>query len=136
MTTTKARNISIRSHFGADKGPLALTTMYVALFNGDPEGAGIEPTSAGGYARVAVLNDATLWGTISASAVSVTTVADITFPAASGLYSQAALTHWAIFDNSAGGNLTYSGALTSTVAVTGSGDTPRIPAGALTITQQ
>lgn len=136
MSTVKARNISIRSHFGADKSSVALPTLYFALFNGDPEGAGVEPTSTGGYARAAVANDAALWGTISAGAVSVTTIADIVFATASGVYSQADLTHWAAFDNAAGGNLTYAGPLTATVSVTGAGDVPRIVAGAMTIAQQ
>ena len=136
MSTLKARNISIRSHFGADKGSLALTTLYVALFNGNPEGSGVEPTADGGYGRKAITNDATLWGTISDSAVSVTTATDIVFATATGLYSQPKLTHWAIFDNSTGGTLVYSGPLTAEVSVSGAGDVPRILAGALTITQE
>lgn len=136
MSTITARNISIRSHFGADKSSVALPTLYVALFNGNPEGAGVEPTSAGGYARKAVTNDITLWGTISSGAVSVNNAIDIVFAAATAVYSQALLTHWAIYDNSTGGTLVYSGALTTNVTVTGAGDVPRILAGALTIIQQ
>jgi hypothetical protein len=136
MSTVNARNISLRSHFGADKSAVALPTLYFALFNGDPEGAGVEPTSTGGYARKAVTNDIALWGTIGGSAVSVTNATDIVFATATGVYSQASLTHWAAFDNSAGGVLTYAGPLTATVAVSGAGDVPRIVAGGLTITQQ
>lgn len=136
MSTVNARNISIRSHFGADKSTVALPTLYFALFNGDPEGVGVEPTSAGGYARKAVTNDASLWGTIGGSAVSVTNAADIVFATATAVYSQASLTHWAVFDNSTGGALTYAGPLSAAVAVTGAGDVPRIVVGALTITQQ
>lgn len=136
MSTVNARNISIRSHFGADKSAVALPTLYFALLNGDPEGVGVEPTSVGGYARKAMPNDVALWGTIGGSAVSVTNAIDIVFATASAVYSQASLTHWAVFDNSAGGVLTYAGPLSTAVAVTGAGDVPRIVAGALTITQQ
>jgi hypothetical protein len=137
--TVPARNLSLRAHFGADRHPtLSLGTLYVALFNGDPAGAGVEPTSAGGYARIAKTNDATLWGTLSGSAVSASnsgTAGEILWPAASGLYSQPSLTHWAIFDNSAGGVLWYSGQLAAALVVTGAGDVPRIPAGAFSISQ-
>lgn len=135
--TVIERNLTLRSHFGADRHPsLSLGTLYFALFNGDPVGAGVEPTSAGGYARVAKTNDATLWGTVGASATSVSnsgSAGEIVWPAASGVYSQASLTHWAIFDNSAGGVLWYSGKLSTAVAVTGAGDVPRIPAGSFSV---
>ena len=136
MATVKSRNISIRSHFGFDRGSIALNTLYFALFAGDPVGAGVEPTSVGGYARKAVSNDAVLWGTISSSAVSVTNVSEIVFAAATGVYSESVLTHWAIFDNATGGNLVYSGRLSQSISVSGAGDVPRFPAGALTVTQQ
>jgi hypothetical protein len=137
MSTVLERNATLRSHFGADRhASLSLGTLYFALFNGDPLAAGVEPTSAGGYARVAKTNDATLWGTIAAGAVSAFnsgTAGDIAWPAASGVYSQASLTHWAIFDNSAGGVMRYSGKLSAAIAVTGAGDVPRIPAGAFSV---
>lgn len=139
MATVKQRNIGIRSHFGADKSTLALATLYFALFNGDPEGAGVEPTATGGYARVAKTNDATLWGTIAGTAVQVANSGAsgaLEWPAASGVWSQAQVTHWAVFDNTSGGNLVYSGELASPIAVTGAGDIARIPAGQLVITQQ
>lgn len=137
MTTIRARNISLRSHFGADHHPaLALGTLYFALYNGDPLVDGVEPTSAGGYARVAKANDAVLWGTISATATETSNADDITWPAATGLWSEAIVTHWAILDNAAGGEPVYSGQLTSPIALTGVGDIARIPAGGLDVTQQ
>jgi hypothetical protein len=135
--TVLERNLTLRAHFGADRlAGLSLGTLYFALFNGDPLAAGVEPTAAGGYARVAKANDATLWGTIAAGAVSAFnsgTAGEVLWPAASGLYSVAQMTHWAVFDNSAGGALWYSGKLTTAIVVTGAGDVPRIPAGAFSV---
>jgi hypothetical protein len=137
---TLSRNWSLRSQFGADRhATLSAGTLYFALFRGDPFGAGTEPTAAGGYARVAKANDATLWGTIGASDVSISnggTSGTIAWPPASGLYSiTLGLDYWAVFDNSTGGNLLYGGPLSAAITVTGAGDVPRIPAGALTVSQ-
>lgn len=138
--SVKSRNRSLRSHFGADRhATLSEATLYFALFRGDPFGAGTEPTSAGGYARVAKTNDATLWGTIGATDTAISnggTSGTIAWPVASGLYSiTAGLDFWAVFDNSTGGALLYGGPLTSPIVVTGAGDVPRLPAGALNISQ-
>jgi hypothetical protein len=131
-----ARRLSLRAHLGPDKHADALGTLYFALFKGDPFGAGIEPDSTGNYARAAIANDATLWGTIVALQTSVSNAVAITWPLASGLWSITdPLTHWAVFDNSTGGNLWYAGVLTSTVTVTGANDQPRMPAAAMSITQ-
>lgn len=131
-----ARNAGLRSHFGADRSSLSLATLYFALFQGDPFGSGVEPTSQGGYARAAKANDATLWGTIAGTATSVTTVAEIAWPAATGLWSiTAPLTHWGVFSLSAGGVLWYGGLLSPSITVTGAGDQPRLPIGALTVSQ-
>ena len=136
MATVLERNATLRAHFGADRGPVSLGTLYFALFNGDPLAAGVEPTAAGGYARVAKANDATLWGTIAAGSTSATnagTAGEILWPALTALWSQTQVTHWAIFDNSAGGAMWYSGALSAPIVPTGAGDVPRIPAGSFSI---
>lgn len=133
-----SRNASIRSMFGADKGSLALGTLYFALLNGSPVSGGVEPTSAGGYARVARLNDAALWGTYTASDLAVTNKGAsgaIQWPAATGLWSQTTLTHWAIYDNAAGGNLWYWGPLSENLVMTGAGDVVQFPPSTLTIAQ-
>src|SRR5690242_3602524 len=125
---TAARTLSLKSHFGASKHADALTTLYFALFRGDPSNSGVEPTSTGNYARVAKTNDGTLWPAIGAGATQVANNAEIQWPVATGVYSiTLALTWWAIFDNSTGGNLWYWGQLSPTITVTGAGDQPRIP---------
>jgi hypothetical protein len=138
--STKSRNRTLRSHFGADRhSTLSEPTLYFALFRGDPFGAGTEPTSTGGYARVAKANDATLWGTIGATDVQVVNggaSGTIAWPVSTGLYSiTLGLDYWAVFDNSSGGTLLYAGPLSTAIIVTGAGDVPRIPAGALTVSQ-
>lgn len=138
MDTTAGRSVSLRSRYGAGKSGVALVTLYIALFDGDPGGIGVEPTSTGSYARVAKTNDATLWGTIAAgdvSAVNVGVSGAIEFPTATALYSTNTLTHFGIYDNAAGGALHTYGELTTPIVITGAGDTPRIPQGALSITQ-
>lgn len=131
------RSLALRSMWGADRSAIAPTNLYVALYSGDPQGAGVEPTATGGYARPAALNDSTLWGTISPGATSITTIADITWPTSSGVWSiTTPLTHWAILDNTAGGTIICSGQLTTPITITGAGDTARIPAGSLTIMQE
>ena len=82
-----ARRLSLRAHLGPNKHADALGTLYFALFSGDPFGAGTEPTSTGNYARVAVANDAAMWGTIAALQTSVTSAAGVVWPVATGLYS-------------------------------------------------
>lgn len=130
------RNLVLRSRFGADRhATLSLPTLYFALFQGDPAGTGVEPSSIGGYARTAKANDATLWGTILTPDVAVVnkgTAGEIAFPAATGVYSiLTALDYWAVFDNAAGGVLWYWGLLNPTITVTGAGDQPRLPVNTL-----
>lgn len=130
-----SRNLTLKAHFGANKHADAMVTHYFALFRGEPGGGGVEPTSAGGYARVAKTNDAALWGAIVATDLSVQnkgTGGEILWPTTTGLYSiTQALDWWAIFDNSTGGNMRYWGPLSPTILVTGAGGQPRIPQSSL-----
>lgn len=135
-----ARSLTLRAHFGADRhSTLSLPTLYFCLYQGDPSGAGIEPTSVGGYARPAKANDLTLWGAIAAGdtlAQNKGTAGEIAWPVATGVYSiLTALDYWAIRDNSAGGALWYWGPLGTPILVTGAGDQPRLPANTLIVNQ-
>ena len=136
--TTAARAIALASQFGDDASTVAPSTLYFALFDADPGGAGVEPDSTGAYARVAMANDSTTWGAIGSSDTQISNVGGaIVWPTSSGVWSiLTELTHWGIFDNSVGGNLLYSGELLTGITITGAGDTARIPAGALTIIQE
>jgi hypothetical protein len=133
-----ARNLAIRAHFGADKSALALPTLYFALFKGSPVGSGVEPTSFGGYARLAMTNDDTLWGTYTTVETAVTnkgSAGALTWPASTDIWSQNPVDHWAIFDNSAGGVLWYWGPLAGPLTLTGAGDVIQLPPSTLTISQ-
>lgn len=134
------RSLALRGTYGADKSGVAPATLYFALLDGSPVAGGVEPSSTGGYARVAKVNDATLWGTIASTATQISntgSAGDITWPTSTGLWSiTAPLTWWAIYDNSAGGNLVAYGEMTTAIQITGSGDTARIPVGALTLIQE
>lgn len=135
----KSRNLTLRSHFGADRHPtLTSAQLYVALFEGDPTITGVEPSSVGGYARVAKANDATLWGTISGTDTTIVnggTAGEVAWPALTALWSQTTLTHWAVFDNAAGGTMLYWGKLGTPITVTGVGDQPRLPKSTWVVSQ-
>lgn len=72
----------------------APTTIYVSLWNGDPDGAGVEVTGTHSLTTQSVS-----WGSVSARAVSSN--ADITFGTSSGADS---ITYVVLADNA-----TYSG---------------------------
>lgn len=55
-----ARNASLANDYGATKGPNAAASHQFAVFEGDPNGDGVELTG-GGYARVTLVNDGTVW---------------------------------------------------------------------------
>lgn len=129
---------ALKGNFGSAKVAGAPNNIYVALLRQATAGQegtslGVEPTSAGGYARVAIANvDASYtFGTVT-----LKNTAEIRWPAATALYSiTAALNQWAIFDNSAGGEVIAFGQLTTPITVTGAGDVPVIAALGLTLTQ-
>ena len=130
-----ARNLTIRSHFGAERHALSLPILQFALFQGDPSGGGIEP-SGGGYGRVAVNNDAAFWGTFGPTDVfAVNKAGAVVFPQSTGPYTiTTALDWWAIYDSTSGGSLWYWGPLGTTITVV-TGDVPRIPANSLVCAQ-
>lgn len=85
--------------------PSAPADIYVALFDGDPKGAGVEVTSdidAGG--RIAISLEALSGGTDT----QVASDADVDFGTADG---SADLSHIGIFDASSAGNLLWAKAL-------------------------
>jgi hypothetical protein len=134
-----ARNLTLRSHFGAARHASALTTLYFALLHGSPVAGGVEPDGTGAYTRAPKTNDATLWGAIASSDTVIAnggSAGSIVWPSTTGLYSiTTALDWWAIYDLSAGGVLWYWGQLQTPITVTGAGNVPRIPAGSLSLTQ-
>ena len=79
----------------ASAGGVSDTFGWLALFNGDPDGAGTELSGGSpAYARKAVT-----WNTPAAGAVTASNV-PITFDIPSG----ATVSHWAIYDASTAGN--------------------------------
>ena len=109
-----------------------LTNLYVSLHTGDPGEAGTQTTSESAYtsyARVAVARTSGAW-TVTANSVSP--VADITFPAATG--GTETVTHFAVGTDASGtGKILYSGTVTPNISVT-SGVTPAVTT-ASTITE-
>lgn len=105
------------------------TTKYLALFNGDPQGAGTE-LSGNGYARVSVASGD--WGAAAAGAKSNS--AKKSFPQATGDWNGgSAISHWALMDAATLGNVQASDALT-TAKVVQSGDTAEFEIGDLDLT--
>lgn len=109
-----------------------LTNLYVSLHTADPGEAGDQTTSEAtytSYARVAVARTSGGW-TVTANSVSP--VADISFPAATG--GTNTITHFGVGTASTlAGKLLYSGTVTPNIAVS-SGVTPKITT-ASTITE-
>ena len=111
-------------------GPL--TNLYVSLHKADPGEAGSQTTSEAtytSYARVAVARTSGGW-TVTNNSVSP--VADITFPAATG--GTETITHFAIGTaSSSTGKILYKGTVTPNIAIT-TGVTPILTT-ATTITE-
>ena len=136
----KPRNLTLRSHFGADRhSTLSLSPLWFGLMRGNPVAGGVEPDGTGAYTRISKANDATLWGTIGATDTQVVNGGSsgaIIWPSTTGLYSiTQPLDYWVAYDLSAGGTLWYWGPLQTTIQVTAAGDIPRIPVGTLSILQ-
>ena len=109
------------------KASFTMPTAYVALSTADPteDGSGIaEPAVASAYARVATA--AGDWNAASGGTITNANKIQFATPTANwGL-----LAYWAIFDNSAGGNMLVYGALTAEKQG-GIGADVNIPAGSL-----
>jgi hypothetical protein len=109
------------------------TNLYISLHTGDPGEAGSQTTSEaayGSYARQAVSRDAAGWDVVGNQASNDDL---IQFPQCTS--GSETLTHVAIGTASSGaGQILYSGALNSSLAVS-SGIQPQFAVGALTITE-
>lgn len=122
----------------AGTGP---TNLYVALLTAAPSdtGGGTE-VSGGSYARVAVASSLANWAgtqatasTTASSGTSGTTSNNnaITFPAPTANWG--VVTHMAIYDASAAGNLIWYGALTTSKTINNGDAAPSFAAAALSI---
>lgn len=109
-----------------------LTNLYVSLHTADPTDTGNQTSSEANYtsyARVAVARTTGGW-TVTGNSVSP--VANITFPAATG--GTSTVTHFAVGTAASGtGKVLYAGTCTPTITVT-NGITPQITT-ATTITE-
>lgn len=132
-----ARGLSLIAHFGANKHASALATHYYALFTDNPLAGGVEPTNGvGNYGRATVTNGVAMYGTPTLSTVQITNLADIVWPAASGLWSITTDLPWCgVYDASTGGSLWYAFELPEPKRVEGATDQPRVLAGGLIIRQ-
>lgn len=106
--------------------PAAVTTRYVALFNGDPQGAGNEVTAtirpAGRVALTASMD--------AASGGSAANTVAVDFGAAD---AGATVSHFAIMDTASGGNVIGSDALTGGSQTIGAGADVAFAIGELTV---
>jgi hypothetical protein len=109
-------------------------TVHVSLHStATTDAGGGTELSGGGYARVAVTNNATNFpNATGTSPTSKSNGTEIAFPTATGNWSTAS--HFAIWDAATSGNMLYHGALTASKTVQ-TGDTARFAAGALVITE-
>lgn len=131
--TNAIRLQALKGVFGTGAASIgAPGTFYFALLRHPTDPAnvlGTEPSSAGNYARVAKSN---VDATYTFVAPALENAAEIRWPQTTGLYSITdPLNQWAIYDNTAGGNVVAFGALSTPITVTGAGDEPVIAAGGL-----
>jgi hypothetical protein len=122
-------NIVIQHLFESDYS--APDPLYIGLYleSAKPTDSTIGTEASGGnYSRVAVDRD-TGW---TSSGNATENAADITFPEASASWGE--LGAFAILDASTSGNMLYWGDLTTPKTIN-SGDTAKIPAGDLDITE-
>jgi len=108
------------------KGVYNPPTIYVGLSTADPldTGAGLAEPVGNGYARVQTA--AVDWSVAAAGANS--NANDVEFPEATGAWGT--LTHFALFDAAAAGNMMSHGSLSESKAI-GNGDTAKFAAGDL-----
>lgn len=130
FNNTAAANIGDASGIQPSAGA---GSLYISLHTADPGEAGDQTTNEAtytSYARVAVARSGAGW-TVSANAVS--NAGAINFPQATG--GSNTITHFAVGTAaSGGGKILYSGALTSSLAVS-NGITPSFAIGDLDITE-
>lgn len=126
-------NIALVGDATGIRGSTTAGSLWVSLHTADPGEAGDQTTNETAYTnyvRVAVARTSGGW-TVSANAVSNTALVQFAQCGASG----ATLTHFGVGTDSAStGKLLYSGALTSSLAVS-SGIQPQFAAGDLDITE-
>lgn len=122
-----AKNTAVNAMFGDARATGMPATWYVALYVGDPGGAGTEVTG-GSYARAAVANTNAVWG--SATAGVKVTVVDVSFPTATANWGT--VSHAALFDAASGGVCHDYGALDAATAVN-SGSAAKFPTGQLRV---
>jgi hypothetical protein len=100
------------------------STLYVALFVGDPLSGGTEiSTSGSAYSRISA--------TFNVAAGVATNAANIEWSTATSAWGT--ITHVAIYDAATSGNQLITAQLTSAKTI-GSGDVLRIPTGQLSVT--
>lgn len=130
-----ALETSLLNHLLRATGYTPKATVYIGLFTADPGESGVTGECSGGsYARVAVTNNTTNFPQCAATGTPTkTNGAAFTFPTASAAWGT--VTHWAIYDSAVGGTdvMLAHGPLTSSRYVA-SGDTPKMAAGAISIT--
>lgn len=102
-----ARNMALDACYGDARSTRWPASVQLALFNGDPTAAGVELTSAGGYARPVIANSSTNFP--DATGGVKTSGTTVQFAASTGAFSSG-FNYWAFIDGS--GNLLDSGQVT------------------------
>lgn len=110
---------------------VAPATLYVGLLTAAPGDAGGGTEVAGNnYARVAVANSSAQWNAAVGGNGTTANTNVVNFPVPSP--SWGVVTHFAVYDAAAAGNMLWYSALTLSKTIN-SGDTVSFPAGALTL---
>lgn len=127
MSDTYA-NAALDACYGTDRGASWPSSLRVRLYIGDPLDSGVE-VAAGGYVAVTYANTTTNWPAASGRQKENGTA--IVWPTSTGDWG-GVVTHWALTDPA--GVVCDTGRLSEELDINSADITPRLPAGALTIT--
>lgn len=129
---TEYEDAVLDSIFGDDHATVWPNTLWLAMFNGDPNGAGVEVTTMDtSYARVELDNDDTNFPPASGGIQALAEVAE--WSGATDAWGP--VSHWAFMDASVAGDVVFCGRLGGAAGIDVAADTPliRIPANTITI---
>lgn len=130
LGSVTARNRALDACYGTAHATSWPGTLYIAFYDNDPTGTGVE-ASGGGYGRIAVANTDANWP--AASAGQKSNGVEFVTPASTGAWDRT-VTWFAIIDSASGaGNLHDYGQLASSVTIPAANYTARFQVGTLVI---
>jgi hypothetical protein len=125
--------VALDAFYGDGRAPGAPALIDMALFVGDPTSAGTELTSTGGYARVQLGNNSTIFpDALPSNSYAKLVGIPLRFPVSTAAWSGTP-DHWAFFDH-ATGDLLDSGTITGSATISAANQILRFDTNTIEIT--